>query len=63
MCFLVPLTKKICVLFKMVAFSAFKLDCWGRKEEVGEICPFDISDSKDINVTNSTQLETIYSFA
>lgn len=52
MCFLVFLIKKICVFFKMVVFFVFKLDCWGRKEEVGEICLFDILDSKDINVIN-----------
>lgn len=75
--FLVPLAKKIYVLFcffKMVAFFFFFFFKWclslhtdfnveEEKRKLVKICPFDTSDYTNVNVTNSSQLETIYSFA
>lgn len=33
-----------------------------KERKLVKICPFDISDSTDVNVTNIAQLEIIYSF-
>lgn len=66
--FLVPLAKKIYVLFCSV-FSKWWLslhtdfDVEEEKRKLVKICPFDTLDYTNVNVTNSSQLETIYSFA
>lgn len=38
------------------------LDVGEKERKLVKICPFGMSDSTNVNVTNTTQLEIIYSF-
>ena len=66
---LVPLAKiYVCFCFVLL-FSKWWLSLHAdfeveeEKRQLVKICPFDTSDCTNVNVTNSSQLEIIYSFA